>query len=85
MQALFSTLAIFQEKFSDGKIRACLFSMVINVINVSRSGTELVINVRNSNIISHFPFRALSGVLVLSVHFQSLTLVLSLPLLESVI
>lgn len=66
------------EKFSDGKIYACLFSMVINV---SRSETELVINVRNSNIISHFP----SSVLVLSVHFQSLTLVLSLRLLQSVI
>lgn len=58
-------------KFSDGKIYACLFSMVINV---SRSGTELVINVRNSNIISHFPFGVLAGVLVLSVHCQSLTL-----------
>lgn len=65
-------------KFSDGKIYACLFSMVINV---SRSETELVINVRNSNIISHLPF----SVLVLSVHFQSLTLVLSLHLLQSVI
>lgn len=65
-------------KFSDGKIYACLFSMVRNV---SRSETELVINVRNSNIISHFPF----SVLVLFVHFQSLTLVLRLRLLQSVI
>lgn len=69
MQALFSTLAFLQElwmpgKFSDGKIYACLFSMVRNV---SRSETELVINVRNSNIISHFPLQCSGFICTFSV------------------